>query len=77
MTEERYREVDANLAAITEAEFEAGWHFCAEWDGLLIGPGYGELSCCTCYPIGHPVRLECRRMAKEQDFDYLGDQIPS
>lgn len=28
---------------LTQAEIDQGWHFCAEWDSLLIGPGMGEL----------------------------------
>lgn len=25
-----------------------GWHYCSDWDGLLIGPGMPEMACCTC-----------------------------
>lgn len=32
---------------LTEEEIKAGWHFCWEWDGLLIGPGMDETQCCT------------------------------
>ena len=35
-------------ASLTKEECEHGWHFCPEWDGLLIGPGMGELDCCKC-----------------------------
>lgn len=27
---------------LTDEEIEEGWHFCPEWDGLLIGPGMME-----------------------------------
>lgn len=27
---------------LTVQEVKAGWHFCQEWDSLLIGPGMGE-----------------------------------
>jgi len=30
-------------------EFRAGWHFCDDWDGLLIGPWDEEISFCHCY----------------------------
>ena len=33
---------------LTEKELEQGWHFCPDWDGLLIGPGMSELECCRC-----------------------------
>jgi hypothetical protein len=57
MTNERYnylmRDDDAKL---TKEEMELGWHFCSEWDCLLIGPDfYGELECCQCLPNNHPV----------------------
>lgn len=31
-------------------EIVQGWHFCWDWDGLLVGPGMGELQTCTCHP---------------------------
>lgn len=33
---------------LTESELSDGWHFCVDWDGLLIGPGMGEMHICTC-----------------------------
>jgi hypothetical protein len=27
---------------LTFDELEAGWHWCWEWDGLLVGPGMPE-----------------------------------
>lgn len=33
---------------MTVEEIEAGWHYCPEWDGLLIGPGMSEEDACTC-----------------------------
>lgn len=29
-------------------EIALGWHFCPEWDGLLIGPGMAETDACSC-----------------------------
>ena len=34
---------------VTPEEFAEKWHFCYEWDGLLIGPGMPEMECCTCF----------------------------
>ena len=35
-------------------EIAEGWHFCPEWDGLLIGPGMWEFEhCCPCEVGGH------------------------
>jgi hypothetical protein len=40
--------MDDDDAQLTEREVAAGWHWCAEWDGLLVGPGMRELECCRC-----------------------------
>lgn len=34
---------------LTEAEIAEGWHFCAEWDGLLVGPEMPEMESCLCH----------------------------
>lgn len=37
---------------LSDAEIAAGWHFCYDWDGLLVGPGMEELkACCCCHPV--------------------------
>jgi len=28
--------------------YAQGWHFCADWDELLIGPGMPEMETCLC-----------------------------
>lgn len=33
---------------LTPEEISNGWHFCWDWDGLLIGPGMGEMKSCKC-----------------------------
>lgn len=50
MTKERYREFRDNPELnVTKEEFNKGWHFCCEWDGLLVGPGMDEFEmCCVC-----------------------------
>lgn len=35
---------------LTSDELEQGWHFCWDWDGLLVGPGMMELKHCHCPP---------------------------
>ena len=54
MSAERYREVTKSEdAVLTLVEFTAGWHFCWDWDGMLVNAydteGEGEGSACTCY----------------------------
>lgn len=49
MTKQRWLELMNDLTlGLTESEITQGWHFCLDWDGLLIGPGSRELDCCTC-----------------------------
>lgn len=52
MTDARYKELSDNHKSIlTYVEFTAGWHFCWDWDGLLVNAydTEGEGSACTCY----------------------------
>jgi hypothetical protein len=50
LTKKRWRELEKNPDAyLTDAELAEGWHFCYDWNGMLIGPGMIEFDdCCTC-----------------------------
>lgn len=49
MTHERWMKLNQDDSEhLTEAEIAEGWHFCPEWDGLLVGREMGEWSYCTC-----------------------------
>ena len=50
MSEERWKSIEADYDAKLEAEeISIGWHFCPEWDGMLVGPGMDEFEhWCTC-----------------------------
>jgi hypothetical protein len=52
MNRERYIELDRAGEGITKEEHEAGWHWCYEWDGMLVGPDTEEALVCSC---NHPV----------------------
>ena len=49
--------------SITTQEFAERWHFCWEWDGLLVGPGMEEMNCCTCFKD---------RWMRQEAPDFLG-----
>jgi hypothetical protein len=50
MTKERWIQLNKNPELqLTEEEIEEGWHFCYNWDGLLVGPEMEEMDCCTCF----------------------------
>lgn len=40
MTDERYNFLmRSDEYRLTDEEWKEGWHFCVEWDSLLVGPG--------------------------------------
>lgn len=41
--EERFRD-----DSLSSEEISQGWHFCYNWDGLLIGPGNPKMDNCKC-----------------------------
>lgn len=56
MNDQRWKDVQENdNIKLASEEIAEGWHFCCEFDGLLVGPGSGELTCCSCLPKDHPV----------------------
>ena len=48
---ERYRHLERTGDALTSEEFREGWHYCLEWDGMLIHPDWPESDCCPCERI--------------------------
>ena len=49
MTEERYNQLSNNdNLKLTDDELKEGWHFCDEWDGLLVSPEMPESKHCRC-----------------------------
>lgn len=54
MDSNRYKELMKGhlRCALTEAEIEQGWHFCPEWDFLLISADSREAESCTCNKKG-------------------------
>ena len=50
MNNERYRYLIENVEAeLTEEEIKQGWHFCPDWDLMLIHPNMPESDCCSCF----------------------------
>lgn len=47
--------MNSDSEPLTQPEIEVGWHWCREFDGLLIGPGMSELHCCYCLVPTHTV----------------------
>jgi hypothetical protein len=36
---------------LTAEEKRDGWHFCPDWDGLLVGPEMDEYESCRCKEV--------------------------
>jgi hypothetical protein len=57
MTRERWTYLQESRdphVCISDEELAEGWHWCNEFDGLLVGPEMGELRFCKCLPKDHP-----------------------
>ena len=49
MTQERYEFLQENIeVSLTQEEVSQGYHFCPDYDMLLVGPGSPEVDTCTC-----------------------------
>ena len=49
MDRHRYEELEADPnARLTDDELAEGWHWCHEWDQMLVGPGMPEMDACHC-----------------------------
>lgn len=47
MNRERWQSLmESDAPLLTKKECAEGWHFCVEWDGLLVGPGMKESEFC-------------------------------
>lgn len=42
----RYFELESS--STLELTEEEGWHFCPDWDYMLVGPDLPEIEGCTC-----------------------------
>lgn len=49
MENARYEQLLSNpKMTLTEDEVKEGWHFCLNWDGMLLHPEDREMQCCHC-----------------------------
>ena len=64
MTKERKLEI-INGSLLTQEEFDAGYHFCTAWNGVLIGPDNQQLMAgCSCYDPESEIYNFKRRIEK-------------
>lgn len=53
MTPERYAELDLKNARLTQEEVNEGWHFCPDWDFMLVNKKDPESEECYCEHLPH------------------------
>jgi len=46
--EKRLADIEYYTLDLTPEEVKAGWHFCPEWDYLVITPDSPEFDACIC-----------------------------
>lgn len=64
MTAERWQQLMADDSLhLTMKEHLLGWHFCVEYDGLLISPTMGEWHTCQCHRKNTRLAFERRCVA--------------
>lgn len=58
MTPERARSLDREGGPLTREEWEAGWRYCCEFDGMLLNckdAENPEADICKCQAVGYPL----------------------
>lgn len=48
MNEQVRQAIEVGLLHLNDNDISRGWHFCPDWDGMVIGPGMPEMDGCTC-----------------------------
>ena len=57
--DQRYRALERAGCGITDEEARKGWHFCDEWDGMLLHPSMeAEWESCACFTPETKARYE-------------------
>jgi hypothetical protein len=48
MTPQRYKHLEKYGDPLLTDEVREGWHYCGDWDGMLIHISWTEYEACTC-----------------------------
>ena len=67
MSEERIEQLknDQSLE-LTDEELALGYHFCYDWDGLLVEPGSNKMQHCFCKGINKKIHKNLFKNKKSQ-----------
>lgn len=73
MTRDRYIFLEKHYEEkLTSEEVAEGWHWCDDWDFMLVGPGMEELAYCSCGLSEHGTHAQ--QQAKKKLSEDLGVQ---
>ena len=68
MDRERYIRIQNGTEDLTPEEVEDGWHFCPDWDDMLIHVDDDKFQCCPCSWMDK-FRTPERQAAYEKRFE--------
>ena len=60
--EERIRD-----GSLTPEEISVGWHYCRNWEWVLIGPGNSKMDSCNC-KVNKKIHAQIRKTLKHKDI---------
>jgi len=60
---QRIQDLETTDTKLTEEEVKKGYHFCPDWDGMIVGPNDPEWAMCLC---GHCMSIKEQRIAKAE-----------
>lgn len=67
----RWKSLMRDELELYQEEIEDGWHFCWEWDGLLIHPTWGEFKYCSCSGLDKARKTYENINYKKQEEEFL------
>jgi len=48
MNNSRYKEIEIEGKQLLPSELRQGWHYCENWNDMLVGPSMPEWESCYC-----------------------------
>lgn len=76
MDHDRYHKLMfLNDGELTQDEINSGWHFCYDWDGLLVGPGTDEAFGCHCNEEIQKWKLSDEAVKRVRQMDMMDEEL--
>ena len=77
MTPERRRELECgpDPQKLTDEEIRQGYHFCPDWDFMVVGPEDSEISGCTCQKVTSYLTIKSGPLSGHTKVTFGGQEI--